>query len=125
MDNIIQNLSDNPALVVAIIVAGLLVVFFLFKQLLKLALLCFLIILAVGGYFYFKDPGKMPQNMLETYEKAKTQTGKAVEMGKEAYSKSSDMVEKGKKILEGMDNLLVGKDKKPQQKETPETVNRK
>jgi uncharacterized membrane protein YfcA len=92
-------------IIIAVIFVGLLIVYFLFKQLLKLALLFLLILLAVGGYFYFKDPRKMPRNMMETLEKAKTETGKAIEKGKA-------IAEKGKKLTEGMDNLLIGKDKK-------------
>lgn len=119
MDNIIENLSAHPVIIIVIIFAGLLVVYFLFKQLLKLALISLMILLAVGGYFYFKDPEKMPQNMMETLEKAKTETGMAVEKGKEVYSKGKAIVEKGKKLTEGMDNLLVGKDMK-----TDKTFNR-
>jgi uncharacterized protein HemX len=112
VDNILQNLSAHPMIIIAIIFVGLLIVYFLFKQLLKLALLFLVILLAIGGYFYFKDPEKMPQNMMEALEKAKTETGKAVEKGKEAYSKGKAIAEKGKKLTEGMDNLTVGKEKK-------------
>ena len=112
MDNLMQNLSAHPMIIIAVIFVGLLIVYFLFKQLLKLALLFLLILLAVGGYFYFKDPRKMPQNMMKTLEKAKTETGKAVEKGKEAYSKGKAIAEKGKKLTEGMDNLIIGKEKK-------------
>lgn len=107
-----QNLSDHPMIIVGIIFIGLLIAYFLFKQLLKLALIFLLILLAVGGYYYLKDPAKMPQNMMETLEKAKTETGKAVEKGKEAYEKGKAIAEKGKKLTEGMDNLLIGKDKR-------------
>ena len=112
MDNLVQNLSAHPMIIIAVIFVGLLIVYFLFKQLLKLALLFLLILLAVGGYFYFKDPRKMPQNMMKTLEKAKTETGKALEKGKEAYSKGKAIAEKGKKLTEGMDNLIIGKEKK-------------
>jgi len=112
VDNLVQNLSAHPMIIIAVIFVGLLIVYFLFKQLLKLALLFLLILLAVGGYFYFKDPRKMPQNMMKTLEKAKTETGKALEKGKEAYSKGKAIAEKGKKLTEGMDNLIIGKEKK-------------
>ncbi|MFH1079946.1 MAG: hypothetical protein V1766_06755 [Pseudomonadota bacterium] len=115
MDNLIQNLSAHPVVIIAVIFVGLLIVYFLFKQLLKLALLFLLILLAVSGYMYFKDPRKMPQNMMETLERTKTETGKAIEKGKEAYSKGKAIAEKGKKLAEGMDNLLIGKDKKTDQ----------
>lgn len=111
MDNILQNLSAHPLVIIGVIFIGLLIVYFLFKQLLKLALLFLLVLLAIGGYHHFQDPGKMPRNMMETLEKAKTETGKAVEKGKEAYSKGRAIVEKGKQLTEGMDNLSVGKKK--------------
>ena len=112
MDNIIQNLSAHPMIIIAVIFVGLLIVYFLFKQLLKLALLFFMILLAIGGYFYFKDPEKMPRNMMETLEKARTETVKAVEKSKEVYLKGKAITEKGKKLTEGMDNLSIGKEKK-------------
>ena len=112
MDNIMQNLSAHPMIIIAVIFVGLLIVYFLFKQLLKLALLFFMILLAIGGYFYFKDPEKMPQNMMETLEKARTETAKAVEKSKEVYLKGKAITEKGKKLTEGMDNLSIGKEKK-------------
>ncbi len=112
MDNLMQNLSAHPMIIIAVIFIGLLIVYFLFKQLLKLALLFLLILLAVSGYLYFKDPRKIPRNMMETLEKARTETGKAIEKGKEAYSKGKAIAEKGKKLAEGMDNLQIGKDRK-------------
>lgn len=115
MDNFLQNLSAHPLLIIAVLLIGLLIGYFLFKQLLKLALLLLLILLALGGYFYFKDPKKMPRNMIETLEKARTETVKAVEKGKEAYSKGRAIAEKGRKLTKGMDNLLIGKDRKTDQ----------
>jgi ABC-type multidrug transport system fused ATPase/permease subunit len=113
VDYIMQNLTGHPIIMIIVIFIGLLIVYFLFKQLLKLALLFFLILLAIGGYFYFKDPEKMPRNVMETLEKAKTQIIKTVDKGKEVYVKGKAIVEKGKKLTEGMDNILIGKEKKP------------
>ena len=112
MDNIIQNLSGHPFAVSVIIFMTLLVLYFFFKQLIKMALLFFMIILALCGYFYFKDPQKVPENIKEMLGKAKVQTGNMVEKGKDAYQTGKEVVEKGKKLTEGMDNLLVGKEKK-------------
>jgi hypothetical protein len=117
VDYIMQNLSGHPMMVIIVIFVGLLIVYFLFKQLLKLALLFFLILLAIGGYLYSKDPEKMPQNMMEALEKAKTQTVKAVDKGKEVYVKGKAIAEKGKKLTEGMDNLSIGKEKKTDQEQ--------
>lgn len=127
MDSLLQNLSSaHPVVIIAVIFAGLLIVYFLFKQLVKLALLFLLILLVAGGYFYFKEPARMPRNMMETLEKAGTETGKAVEKGrdvyekgkavaekgKEVYTKGMTVVERGKKLADGMDNLQIGKSRK-------------
>lgn len=107
-----QNVTGHPIMVIIISFIGLLIVYFLFKQLLKLALLFLMILLAIGGYYYFKDPEKMPQNMMETLEKAKTQTIKAVDKSKEVYVKGKAIAEKGRELTGGMDNILIGKEKK-------------
>jgi hypothetical protein len=118
VDNILQNLSANPLIIIMVIFIGLLIVYFLFKQLLKFALLFLMILLAIGGYFYFKDPEKMPKNMMETLEKAKAETGKAVEKGRA-------IVEKGKQLTEGMDNLKVGKERKADTKAVQDSKGQK
>jgi len=100
-----QNLSGHPGIAILALFVGVLVVYFLFKQLLKVALVFLLILLAIGGYFYLKDPQKMPRNMAQTLEKA----GKVVDTGKQAYEKGKAIAEKGKKLTEDMDNLIVGK----------------
>jgi hypothetical protein len=111
MDFIMQNVTGHPITVIVVIFFGLLIVYFLFKQLLKLALLFLLILLAIGGYYYFKDPEKMPRNMIETLEKAKDQTVKAVDKSKEVYVKGKAIAEEGRKLTQGMDNILIGKEK--------------
>lgn len=107
MDQLMQNFSGHPVIVIIALFIGVLIVYFLFKQLLKLALVFFLILLAIGGYYYLKDPQTMSRNMATTIEKA----GKAVDRGKQVYEKGKAVVEEGKKLTRDMDNLAVGKNK--------------
>jgi N-acetylmuramoyl-L-alanine amidase CwlA len=81
-----------------------------------MALLILIILIAVCGYFYFKDPEKMPENVMETLGKAKVQTERMVEKGKNAYQAGKAVVEKGKKLTEGMDSHTAGKEKKTDRK---------
>lgn len=101
MDNppILHYLSTHTLAVMAVTFLAFFIAYFLFKKLIKLALLFFLVLLAVGGYFYFKYPHKKAfENMSQTVQKTRSETVKVVEKGKQAYQKSKDIYEKGKKL---------------------------
>ena len=92
-------LSTHPLAVMAVTFLVFFIAYFLFKKLIKLALLSLLVLLAIGGYFYLKDPHKKVfENMSQTVRKAKSETGKVVEKGKYVYQKGKDTYEKGKKL---------------------------
>ena len=95
MDSIMQYVTTHQFTVGVAVFVTLMVVYVIFKQLFKLALLLILLLMAMGGYMYFKDPGKMPKNIHETFQKAKQQTGKVVETGKSVYGKGKAVAEKG------------------------------
>lgn len=116
MDQIFQNLSGHPAVMGIVIFLALLVLYFIFKKLVKMALLILLALIALCGYFYFKDPGRMPENVFESLEKAKVQTEKMVEKGKDAYQTGKAVVEKGKKLTEEFEGLTAGREKKTERK---------
>ena len=101
MDNppILHYLSTHTLAVMAVTFLVFFIAYFLFKKLIKLALLFLLVLLAVGGYFYFKDPHKKVfENMSQTVQKTRNETGKVVEKGKQTYQKGKDIYEKGKKL---------------------------
>lgn len=116
MDQIVQNLSGHPAVMGIVIFLALLVLYFIFKKLVKMALLILLALIALGGYFYFKDPKTMPENVMGTLEKAKTQTERMVEKGRDAYQTGKSVVEKGKKLTEEIEGLAGGGEKKAERK---------
>jgi apolipoprotein N-acyltransferase len=113
MDNppILHYLSTHHFAVMAVAFFAFFVAYFIFKKLVKLALLFLLLLLAAGGYFYFKDPHKKAtENILQTVQKAGSVTGKVVEKSKQAYRKSKDIYEKGKKLGKDL-HLLPEKEK--------------
>lgn len=98
MDSIMHYVATHKlALWVAVFIA-LFIVFFLFKKFLKLVLFLLLLLLILVGYMYFKDPKKVPENVLGALQKARQQTGKVVEGGKSVYEKGKMIVEKGQKL---------------------------
>src|SRR3970282_2977776 len=97
MISILDYLSSHSLVVMAVAFVILLIVYFIFKQLIKLALLLLLVALAVGGYYYFNDPHKAPENILQTIKDDRTKSEKLVEAGKKAYQKTKGVYEKRKK----------------------------
>ncbi|MDI6776130.1 MAG: hypothetical protein QMD03_02645 [Syntrophales bacterium] len=99
MDKLAHYLSTHTLAVMAVTFLVFFIAYFLFKKLIKLALLFLLVLLAIGGYFYFKYPEKKVfENMSQIVQKARSQTGTMVEKGKNAYQKGKDIYEKGKKL---------------------------
>ncbi len=99
MQEIIRILSDHPLAAIAVCFAVLVILYFLFKSLIKLALVMIIIAVAVGGYYYFREPRK-PADLKETVERARIGTGRAIEKGMEAVEKGREVVDKGKEVIE-------------------------
>jgi len=110
MDHFLAYLSSHHAALILTIAAAVLVAYFIFKRLIKLALLCFLISLGIAGYFYLKEPGRTWKNMEELWQKTRVKTVNAVKAGKKTYERGKDVYEKGRKFSESMDSL-IGKEK--------------
>ena len=98
MEDIVRNILAHPLALMGLLFAVILFVYFLFKQFIKMVLGVVIILLALGGYFYFKDPAHVWENMKATLQKTWTQTGKVVKTGKEAYQEGKGLYEKGKKL---------------------------
>jgi len=62
--------------------------------------------MAIGGYMYFKDPGKMPEKIQDALQKTKEKTGVVVETGKRVYDKGKSIVEKGQKLTKEAEKFL-------------------
>jgi ABC-type bacteriocin/lantibiotic exporter with double-glycine peptidase domain len=109
MDDIIHYIMTHQFTAGIGVFVALLILFVIFKHLLKLALLLILLFMVMCGYLYFKDPKQMPKNIHETYQKAKEQTGKMVDTGKKAYEKGKEIAEKGEKLTKDAEKFLVEK----------------
>jgi hypothetical protein len=100
MEEIVRSVTEHPLVAMAVCFSALLLVYFLFKSMIKLALILILVAVVIGGYFYFRHPGSKPANLKDAVEKVRVEAGKAVDQGKGAYEKSKELVGKGKDALE-------------------------
>jgi hypothetical protein len=99
MEGIVRAMTEHPLAAMAVCFAVLLIVYFLFKRLIKLALILIIVAVAIGGYFYFQHPESRPTNLKDAMEKARTGAGKALDQGKEAYEKGKELLDKGKNAV--------------------------
>lgn len=100
MSDLIREAAGSPFIAVAAGFAVLLLVYFLFKGLVKLILILLIIALAVGGYFYFREAPNGKGGLRETVESARSETKKALEKGEEVAKKGQEALSKGRRILE-------------------------
>ena len=100
MEGIVRTAFEHPLVAMAVFFAVLLIVYFLFKSLIKLALILIIVAVAIGGYFYFQHPESRPASFKDAVEKARTGAGKAVDQGKEVYEKGKELVDRGKEVYE-------------------------
>lgn len=97
---VVRMISDHPFAAVAVCFVLLVVLYFCFKKLIKLALIVLVVALAIGGYYYFEYPDQRPADVTEALEKARAGTGKAVEKGKDVVEKGRELVSKGPEAVE-------------------------
>ena len=100
MEGIVRAVTEHPLAAIAAGFAVLLIVYFLFKSLIKLALILIIVAVAICGYFFFQYPESRPANFKDAVQKARTGAGKAVDRGKEAYEKGKELFDKRKEAYE-------------------------
>jgi len=115
MEQVFHYLSTPVGILVAIF-GALLILYFMLKKLVKLALLVVLVLVGLAGYYYFQDPATMPQKMKQTLQGAKARTESVVAKGKGAYRTGRNIYDKGKELSQTLDRLKGA----PQQPPPPE-----
>jgi ElaB/YqjD/DUF883 family membrane-anchored ribosome-binding protein len=100
MEEIVRVVTENPLVAIAVGLAAVLLIYLLFKSLVKLALILILVAVVIYGYAYLRHPESRPASLKEAAEQVRVEAGKAVDQGKSAYEKSRELVEKGKDVIE-------------------------
>ena len=112
MDAITGYLSTHPIVfVIGIIFIIVLILHFIFKNLIKLALVILFILLAVSGFYYFKDPDKMPEKIEKSINMMKSGINEIVDKSKNFCKDSKEIFKKSKEIPGDINQLLKESDK--------------
>jgi hypothetical protein len=119
MNGIIDYLITHQFTAGICIFVGILIIYFLFKKLIKLALLFILAIIILTGYAYFKETGTMPRSIHEALHKAKEETRTVVEKGRGVYDGVISLFEKPRKPVTDYIDKITEQDKEAHKKKKP------
>jgi hypothetical protein len=109
MEEITGYLTAHPAVFKMMVIFALVIIaYFIFKQFLKLSLILLLIVLAIAGYHYFKNPQKMSENVQKSIDTVKS----GVEKSKSFYHDSKKLIDKAKDMPGDVDKLIQGSEDK-------------
>ncbi|MGZ3578739.1 MAG: hypothetical protein ACXU98_06945 [Syntrophales bacterium] len=119
MDSIIDYFTAHQFTAGVCIFVAIAIIYFLFKKLIKVALLLILIIIMLTGYAYFKESNRMPKSMHEALHEAKEETRTVVEKGRGVYETVMSIFDKRREpVTNYMDK--IEQDKQAYKKKKPE-----
>lgn len=90
---------------------AIIIIFFLLKKFVKLALVFILALIIFIGYLFFTDPNLTLKDVKGTMKKAKEETGSFVDKGRGAYDSMKGIYKKGEKLVTKDVDKMVGEDK--------------
>jgi len=112
MDVITGYISAHPSvLVIGVILIAILLITFMFKSLIKLFLILLFVVLAASGYYYFTDPGKMPEKVKDSVELMKAGVQELKDKSKSFVTDSKELFKKTKEAPGNLNKLLKDSDK--------------
>ena len=95
MEEIISAMSEHQIMTVVVLLAILLITFYIVKSVVKIGIILMIVVVVIGGYLYFKNPENRPESLRDAFNKAKTSASEIVKKGESAYQKSRGLAEKG------------------------------
>jgi hypothetical protein len=119
MNSIIDYFTAHQFTAGVCIFVASLIIYFLFKKLIKLALLLILVIIILTGYAYFKESNRMPKSIHEALQKAKEETLMAVEKGRGVYDRVMSILDKRRKPVTDYIDKITEQDKEAYKKKKP------
>jgi len=94
VDNFINYFSAHPMALIMLAAVALLLIYFIFKGLLKLMLITSLVLIALCGYYYYKAPDEFPGNLREMAGRVGDHGEGMIEAGKNMIEKGKDLADK-------------------------------
>lgn len=116
METMWSFIHSHQFAVIAVIAVALIIIYFLFKNLIKLALLFLLILILTGSYFYFTAPQKSPADLTKAIKKTQDQAVQVIDKGKVAYDKGKEIIGKGVEITDSV-SKVISKEKEAPRKD--------
>jgi hypothetical protein len=112
MDVITGYISAHPSvLVLGVILIAILLITFMFKSLIKLFLVLLFVVLAASGYYYFTDPGKVPDKVKDSVGLMKAGVQELEDKSKSFVTDSKELFKKTKEAPGNLNKLLKDSDK--------------
>jgi len=111
MEGILQYITNHQFTAAVVGFFGILIIFFILKKFVKLALIFVLALIVFIGYLYFTDPELTLKNVRGTVQKAKEETGTIVEKGRGVYEGMKNVYKKGEKLVTKDVDKMMGEDK--------------
>lgn len=106
MDDFINYLSAHPVAFIIIAAVAFLLIYFLFKKMLKLVLIAGLILVILGiaalyGYYHYSgEPERFPESVREMVDKIGDQSDRMIEAGKDVVEKMGETIKEKRGALE-------------------------
>ncbi len=95
MEEIISTVSEHQIMTIVALLAILLITYYIVKSVVKIGIILMIVIVAIGGYLYFKNPENRPESLRDAFNRAKTGASEVVKKGESAYQKSRGLAKKG------------------------------
>lgn len=113
MDAITGYISAHPGVLVMIVVfIIILIAHFIFKSLIKSVLIFLLLLLALSGYYYLKDPGKMPEKIDQSINLLKSGVSEIVDKSKSFFKDTKELYKESKNVPGDVNKMLKESDQK-------------
>ncbi len=107
MDAITDYIAGHPAMLIMIIVFVIIfILYFIFRRFIKLILVFLFILMAVAGYYYFKDPNKTAEKIKNTIDTVNAGINEIADKSKNLYKDTKDLYEKSKEVPGDINKLL-------------------
>lgn len=119
MESLLSYVHTHQFAVIATVIIALIAIYFLLKNLVKLALITVVILIVVGAYFYLTAPKKSPHDIIRAWKKVKGDTVSVVEKGKTVLNKGKEIVKKGEKVSQDVANVLKPSAEEKAKKDSP------
>lgn len=106
VDDFINYLSAHPVAFVVIAAAALLLIYFVFKKMLKLVLITGLVLIVLGivglyGYYHYSgEPERFPETVRDVVDRIGDQRERIVEAGKDVVEKVGETIKEKRSASE-------------------------